>query len=261
MRRLTGALARRAAGAFGYELRKPVRLTDRVGEVDEVAAGIVAQVQPFTMTPPERIVALVDAVRYVARAGRPGAVVECGVWRGGSMMAAALALKALGDTERELFLFDTFTGMPEPSELDVDVTGTSARELMANGGSRTNALWDHAPAFACAPMDDVRRRLESTGYPSERLRFVTGRVEDTIPDHAPERIALLRLDTDWYESTRHELEHLFPRVVDGGVLIIDDYGHWDGARKATDEYLERHDVNLLFHRIDYAARMAVITRS
>lgn len=261
MRRLTGAMARRAAGAFGYELRRPEQPRERVGDVDDTAASIVEKVRPFTMTPPERIVALVDALRYVTRAGLDGAVVECGVWRGGSMMAAALTLIAAGDTGRDLYLFDTFTGMTEPSDHDVDITGASARRIMTEGAPPDDLLWDHAPAFACAPIDDVRHRLESTGYPPERLHFVEGRVEDTIPGHAPERIALLRLDTDWYESTRHELEHLYPRIVDGGVLILDDYGHWAGSRKATDEYVEQHNLSLLFTRIDYAARMAVVTRS
>jgi hypothetical protein len=89
------------------------------------------------------------------------------------------------------------------------------------------------------------------------VRFVKGLVEDTLPSSAPESIALLRLDTDWYESTRHELIHLFPRLVSGGVLILDDYGHWQGARKALDEYFEEHGVKMLLNRIDYSARIGV----
>jgi len=95
------------------------------------------------------------------------------------------------------------------------------------------------------------------GYDPEKIRFVQGRVEDTLPRHAPDRIALLRLDTDWYESTRHELEHLFPRLAVGGVLILDDYGHWQGARQAVDEYVREHRLRLFLHRIDYAGRCAV----
>ena len=93
----------------------------------------------------------------------------------------------------------------------------------------------------------------SLGSGPERIHFVEGKVEDTIPAHAPERIALLRLDTDWYESTRHELEHLYPRLSRGGVLIIDDYGHWQGARQAVDEYFGDAHAALL-NRIDYTAR-------
>ena len=113
------------------------------------------------------------------------------------------------------------------------------------------------PASVPAGFDEVRRNLASTGYPSDRLHFIRGRVEDTIPASAPESIALLRLDTDWYESTRHELTHLYPRLVRGGVLIIDDYGHWQGARQATDEYFSVLGSPVLLHRIDYTGRIAV----
>src|ERR1051325_10354963 len=96
----------------------------------------------------------------------------------------------------------------------------------------------------------------------EAARYVAGytlegTVEETIPAQAPERIALLRLDTDWYESTRHELVHLYPRLVPGGVLIIDDYGHWEGARKAVDEYIAQNNLRLFLNRIDYAGRLAI----
>jgi len=103
----------------------------------------------------------------------------------------------------------------------------------------------------------VRKAVLGTGFDPSRVHFVKGKVEDTLPSQAPERIGLLRLDTDWYESTRHELEHLYPRLVSGGVIIIDDYGHWQGARKATDEYLAGHRVPLLLNRVDYTARIGV----
>ena len=103
----------------------------------------------------------------------------------------------------------------------------------------------------------VREVLLSTGYPAERIRIVKGEVEQTIPRQAPEELALLRLDTDWYASTAHELEHLYPRVGDGGVLIIDDYGHWEGARRAVDEYFEGAEDPILLNRIDYSGRIGV----
>lgn len=102
----------------------------------------------------------------------------------------------------------------------------------------------------------MRQLLFATGYPQERLHFVRGRVEDTLPEQAPERIALLRLDTDWYESTHHELVHLYPRLADRGVLIVDDFGHWDGARRAVEEYFADQPP-LLLHRTDYTARIAI----
>jgi hypothetical protein len=103
----------------------------------------------------------------------------------------------------------------------------------------------------------VQRNLAGTGYDLASVKFIKGKVEETIPAHAPARIALLRLDTDWYESTRHELAHLFPRLVPGGVLILDDYGHWQGSRRAVDEYMAEHGIPILLNRVDYTARIAV----
>jgi len=214
--------------------------------------AIIGQVRPFTMTSPERIAALCGAVEYVARGGIAGAFVECGVWRGGSCMAAALTLLRLGRSDVDLYLFDTFTGMTAPTDADrLALTGESAAAVLARSDRRTSDEW------AYASREEVRRNLALTRYPVERLHLVQGRVEDTVPAQAPERISLLRLDTDWYESTRHELVHLFPRLAVGGVLIIDDYGHWAGARRAVDEYIAEHRLRLLLSRIDYTGRIAV----
>src|SRR5437773_5710167 len=101
--------------------------------------------------------------------------------------------------------------------------------------------------------------MAATGYPTAKLHFVQGMVEETIPATVPARIAILRLDTDWYQSTRHELEHLYPLVSHIGVLIVDDYGYWKGARKAVDEYFARAQTPMLLHRIDSAGRIGVKT--
>ena len=213
-------------------------------------AAILASVRPFSMTSDERLLALIDATRYLARSGIPGAFVECGVWKGGSVMAMAMTLLAAGDSARDLSLFDTFDGMPPPGDADRSFDGEPAARQLAARRPRDRRL-------GRAGFDEVRRNLASTGYPSDRVHFIRGRVEDTIPASAPESIALLRLDTDWYESTRHELTHLYPRLVRGGVLIIDDYGHWQGARQATDEYFSALGSPVLLHRIDYTGRIAV----
>jgi hypothetical protein len=219
--------------------------------MDPVTAEIVARVAPFTMTSIERRLALLDAIDYLGKHRIDGAVVECGVWLGGSMMAAALALQERGDV-RDLYLFDTFDGMTPPGEFDREFSGRHATELLDADPTRTSDYW------AVAPIERVRENMYSTGYPPERITLVKGPVEETIPDHAPERIALLRLDTDWYESTRHELRHLVPRIVSGGVLIVDDYGHYEGARKAVDEYLDANGARILLNRIDYTGRIAVV---
>ncbi len=220
-------------------------LGDEVGTVDFPPHwnAILGQVRDYTLVSDQRMAGLLAAVEYVAAAKIPGAFVECGVWRGGSSMAAALAMLRLGES-RELVLFDTFEGMPEPGEHDVDFAGEAAVDGWAPGVKESGT----SPA-------DVAAAMNSTGYDMARVRLVQGLVEDTIPAEAPDPIAVLRLDTDWYESTRHELEHLFPRLSPGGVLIIDDYGHFKGARRAVDEYFV--STPILLARLDYTGRMAV----
>jgi hypothetical protein len=210
--------------------KRPNAWKNLPGHYDEDAKRIIRSVRPRTMTSPEKLFGLILATRYVTAHQVPGDIVECGVWRGGSMQAAALTLLEGGSTERELHLFDTFEGMPPPSEVDRRTGGRSAEELLA-ASDRDSKIW------AVATLDDVRTAMDEIGYPAERIHYHRGMVEETIPGDAPERISVLRLDTDWYESTRHELEHLYDRLSPGGVLIIDDYGGWEGSRKATEEFL------------------------
>jgi O-methyltransferase len=239
-----------SASQVGRRLWSPGRFGS-YPDFEQDALEVIDRVRPYTMTSAERLYALIQALKYIVRAGIQGDIVECGVWKGGSMMAAALTLLALGDTSRELYLFDTFEGMSQPTEEDIDVYGRPASRLLASKRRVTEAT------RAFAPEDAVRSNLATVGYPSERLNFVKGQVEKTIPSHAPPQIALLRLDTDWYDSTRHELIHLLPRLSVGGVLIVDDYGHWRGAKHAVDEYLAEQRISLLLNRIDYTGRIAI----
>jgi len=219
---------------------------------------LLERVRPYTMTGVARVGALVDAVRYVVRRRIPGAFVECGVWRGGSVLAAILTLQELGETDRDIFLYDTFEGMTKPTAEDTsnfEQPALAVWDESENTGKRPWSGLFHSELFGEAQVRDL---LLKTGYPEKRLHFVRGPVEQTIPGKMPERIALLRLDTDWYESTRHELEHLYPRLTAGGALIIDDYGYWEGCRKAVDEYFGRDSVLPVFlHRIDYTGRIAI----
>lgn len=217
-------------------------------DLSEEDLSMIHAVASCTMTSVERRASLLSAIDYVVANEVDGDFVECGVWRGGSSMLAALGFKSRGDTTRTLWLYDTFDGMSEPTEDDRDYAGVSAARQLATG-AKTDDIW------AIASLDDVRANLATTGYPPERIRCIVGEIEHTIPADAPEQIAILRLDTDWYESTRHELEHLYPRLVPGGILIIDDYGHWMGARKAVDEYFAGQ--RLYLHRVDYTGRLLV----
>lgn len=213
---------------------------------------IIKAVRPYTMTSPERVAALTEAVKYIGAADIPGAIVECGVWAGGSMMAVAYQLLKLAVNDRQLYLFDTFEGMVRPTDQDVSFSGEPAITRF-DRDKRT----DDSSFWCYASIEDVRRNLYSTGYDAGRIKFIKGKVEDTVPSCAPERIALLRLDTDLYESTKHEMNYLYPRLSTGGVLIIDDYGHWKGSRKAVDEYFEENKIRILLNRIDYTGRIAV----
>jgi len=233
----------------GWELRR--RDESAEADMEPEFLELHALCSAYTMTSVERMLALYEAVRHVVRSGIPGDFVECGVWRGGSSMLAALVLDRLGDAERRLYLYDTFAGMPEPGELDVDVLGQSAHPHWQSEQRGDVNEWCYSS------LEEVRRNLRSTGFPAERVSLVEGRVEETIPATAPETIAVLRLDTDWYESTLHELKHLYPRLSPGGVLIVDDYGHWAGARAAVDQYFAELADPPLLNRVDYTGRVGV----
>jgi O-methyltransferase len=213
--------------------------------------------RPYSLASAERLVATMDAVEYVVRSGVEGALVECGVWKGGSVLAMILTLQRLGVDDRDVYLFDTFSGMTEPSGHDTSRFDEPAAGTWASARSAGTKAWDWLFRPDVFGKDQVERLLRETGYPSSRIHFVAGPVEDTLPGSAPAAVAVLRLDTDWYESTRQELVHLYPRLREGGVLLIDDYGHWDGARRAVDEYFSSSASPVLLGRTDYTGRMAV----
>lgn len=213
----------------------------------------VSLVRPLSMTSPERLVSLSRAIEHVVRQGIAGDIVECGVWRGGSMLLVARKLVQLQDTTRKLYLFDTFEGMSEPGKEDVSATDQRTAQELMDASDRTAG----ANVWCYSSLDEVRSNMAKSNYPAGNVRFVKGKVEDTLPEPSIDKIALLRLDTDWYESTRHELETLYDKLVPGGILIIDDYGHWSGARQAVDEFIERRKLPLFLQRIDYTGRMAI----
>jgi hypothetical protein len=240
--RIDGAIARR-------------RIRRELGALSPADRRIAERALPHTLTSVQRLQAVIDATRHVVDRDLPGAFAECGVWRGGSVLAMVLTLLELGRTDRDLYLYDTFEGMTAPTERDVSSFDPPALETWRAAQGRSERPWGEL--FEHFDQEAVRSTLLATGYPAERLHLVRGPVEETLPGQAPERLALLRLDTDWYESTRHEMEHLYPRLVEGGVLIVDDYGHWEGARRAVDEYFAQHGPPPLLHRTDYTGRVAV----
>ncbi len=230
-------------------------LADQLPDSTEQQRAIIAAVTDATMTSPERILAFCDSAEYVSKHNISGDIVECGVWKGGSTAAAARTLLNLNHSNRTLWLYDTYDGMSAPSENDVDLRGQSADELLANDTASSSEAPDSI--WCRCSLETVKRTMAQTGYPEENIRYVKGKVEDTLPEVSPEQISILRLDTDWYESTLCELDVLFPKLAVGGVLIIDDYGHWQGCRRAVDEYFAQHGIKMFLQRIDYTGRIGI----
>lgn len=229
-------------GKIGYVIHRKSVITKLRGGEDFVA--VYDKCSSHTYMREGRSLGLYKAVEYLAANHIEGDVVECGVWRGGQCMVAASALLKSEGAKRTLWLYDTFAGMSEPTELDFKIrTGELATARWPKSQQGTNDQWLNAS------VEEVRKNMQSTGYPEDKIVYVKGKVEDTIPANMPQKIALLRLDTDWYESTAHELKHLFPLLAKGGILIIDDYYYWAGSQKAVDEYFNNR-ADMVFFDVD-----------
>ncbi len=233
------------AAAARYNLQSAYR--DMEPEFHEIQA----QCRAYTMTSMERMYAMWQSVHHILDRGVPGALVECGVWRGGSMMIAAHVLVQRGEANRDLYLFDTYEGLPRPDpDKDVDLWGHRAIDgWIPHSRGKEQSDW------ARASQSEVEANLAKTGYPRERIHFIKGMVEKTVPGHAPKSVSLLRVDTDWESSTLHLLENLYPRLEKMGILILDDYGHFLGARRAADGYFEKQKNPVFKMRIDYTGRL------
>jgi O-methyltransferase len=238
--------------ALGFDVTRVSQFSDFPRDFKEDEINIIRQVRKYTLTSNERLYTLIHAVQYLIKNNISGDIVECGVWKGGSIMAAIKSLQGSNDKGREIYLYDTFEGMVAPTDKDTKIDGTIAQEAFEKYEINKNSS-----TWCRSDIEEVQEAIYSTGYDRSKIHFVKGKVEETIPRTIPEKIALLRLDTDWYESTKHELVHLFPRLVSGGVLILDDYGSWFGARKAVDEYIAEHNIKILLCRIDNTGRVAI----
>ena len=240
--------------AFDYDIIKGrTYFYDFYPDTTDLEQKIINDAREFTITSVRRLESLVRTVKYIKDNAVPGAIVECGVWKGGSIITAANMCYALGEMTREFYLFDTFAGMTEPSVHDEQYVHDEYNKKKTDDGFST---------WCRVSQQDVRSNIQKAcKLPIEKFHFVEGPVEKTLdaPENIPDQIAVLRLDTDWYESTMKEMEVLFPRVVKNGVVIIDDYGHLQGARKAVDEYLKRMGITPLIYSVDMSCRSFVKT--
>lgn len=240
-----GKIFSKIANTFGLEIF-------RYDPLDKYVE-LINFVKPFTMTSNSSLISLIDAVEYTVNNNIQGSIVECGVWKGGSMMAVAKTLLSMNANDRDLYLFDTFTGMTRPSKVDVGV-GTDEKAVDIFNKEKTG---EDTSNWIRASINEVKKNFINLGYNQKKIHFVEGKVEETIPKNSPNKISLLRLDTDWYESTKHELIHLFPKLSKGGIIIIDDYDDWEGCRKAVDEYIINEKIPLLLVKIPNGGRIGI----
>lgn len=205
------------------------------------------------MVSPEGLWSTLSAAKYVCENEVDGDFVECGVWRGGNAIIAAEIFRRYG-SDRKVYLYDTFSGMSEPTQEDRGLLdGQSAFVQYKKSDKGTHNEWCYAS------IDEVRANFVERDLLDSNIIFIQGDVAQTLNEakNLPDSISILRLDTDWYESTKIELETLFPRLTRGGCLIVDDYGFWSGSKKATDEYFSAQKSKPLFHVTDITRRIAI----
>ena len=254
-RRLGARLVRLAWGLRGSDLGKcaPAEAfrTFRKGyDLEDAACEAIPQVIGATQLSYERLVTLYQQVAYLERNRLPGALVECGVWRGGAAAIMALANLAEGSERRMLHLFDSFQGMPEPN------LAYDGEQALRWAGRRGDGSLVSTGVNVAHPEEVRSLIIDRIGYPTSSVVIHQGWFQDTLPVARSQigPIALLRVDGDWYESTLVVLDHLFELVIPRGVVVIDDYGAFEGCRRATDEFLARHAPHAYLHHIDYTGR-------
>lgn len=245
--------------SFGLEISKhrpsvevPVEEEFPV-DFEQEYIDIIKKVKPYTMTSTERLYQLIHCVKYIIENKISGDFVECGVWRGGSVLTIIETLKLLNVADRKVHLFDTF------SSADILSTKSAVSEDEPFIGSKDDTLQYIAKQNIdlSVNLDDVKKIMRETDYPLNNIIFHVGRVEDTIPESSINSISLLRLDTDWYDSTKLQLNSLYDKVLANGIVIFDDYGFWKGHKKAADEFLTERGIQPLLFRNDYSCRLFI----
>jgi hypothetical protein len=201
-------------------------------------ASLYRQIHTYTMCSVARLSGLYRAIRHVVKEDIAGDIVECGCARGGSAALMALTLRQLG-SRRKLWLFDTFEGLPAPSADDPDFE-----------------IADLFTGTCVGTLSEVRGLFERLKV-AEDVNFLKGLFQATLPVTPIGRIAVLHIDGDWYESVKVCLDLLYDKVVPGGVIQFDDYGYWQGARKAVDEFFQSRGIRSRLQRLDYSGRFLI----
>jgi len=242
-------LINKIADQMGYSI---INNNQKIAELSKKDNDYIDLVSKFSMTPKIRIYNLLQALRHLKIKKIDGDYVECGVWKGGNVLLFKKFLENEDFSQRNIYAFDTFEGMTNPDENDFEInTNISATKLLKNDKKKETNVWG-----VCS-LENVKKNISKYVNNLENIHFVKGPVEITLNEakNIPKKISLLRLDTDWYQSTKKELEALYEKVSSGGVIIIDDYGHWGGSKKAVDNFFS--DKYVWMHYVDYACRLII----
>lgn len=252
-----GHLANMVLKPLGLALTPNIEYLDKVSDLSQEEKGLVRECSVFSMTSQERLVSTFLACKYVAENEIPGDFVECGVWRGGNAFLAKKAFDLFA-SPRKVWLFDTFAGMTEPTSKD----RVSSSKALASETYFANRKEDHVD-WCYASLEDVKDNAIHMFGGLSGFEFIQGDVLETlrVNGNMPESISILRLDTDWYQSTKLELEILYPKLSQFGVLLVDDYGHWDGAKSAVDEFFGGNSFKPLLTPVDDTGRVVIKTHS
>ncbi len=232
-------LARRACDpewVADVALRLVMRTWDRVSPSE--FSSLYRRIRTRSMCSNARLRGLYRGVGEVVRNGVPGDFVECGSALGGSAALIGLTLRQLGEN-RDLWLFDTFEGLPAPTLDDPDFE-----------------IANLFTGSCLGTLDEVQNLFEQLQI-REHAHFIKGLFQETLPTAAVSQIALLHIDGDWYESVKACLDNLYDKVAPGGIIQFDDYGYWKGARKAVDEFFGDRGVEAPLKRLDYSGRFLV----
>ena len=237
--------------AFGYKIMAKntfnydVDLTDQEKKILNYVLK-----NRLTMGGKDNLAATILAVRYVCQNKIKGDFVECGVWRGGHGIAAALTFD-LYQSKNKIICFDTFLGMTKPTDKDFRIYNNEKAITKFNSSSRENHN-----TWCYASFEEVENNFLRANVSKANFQLIKGDVAETLPKFEVDAISFLRLDSDWYESTKVELKYLWPLLAVNGVLVVDDYGHWQGSKKAVDEFFQSSPT-ILFHAIDYKSRSGI----
>ena len=224
-----------------------IKKKPNIVEITQEENDLINLCKNFSMTTEIRMWALLNSLKKVLSENINGEIVECGIWKGGNIILIKKFLEKY-NLKKEIYCYDTFEGMYETTEKD--------RELSTNLDAK-EFINDNYKYICKSPLQETEDIIKNNVNNINNIFFIKGKVEDTLQvnENIPEKISICRLDTDYYSSTKIELEKLYPRISKGGVLIIDDYGHWSGSKKAVDEYFK--DKFIMKHYVDYACRLII----